>query len=70
MRATTAAVCVALHDVVQRAALVRLAEHVGLHEGAVGVQRHARVEQQVAVVDLVQAARVQEEAIPQHTCPF
>ena len=52
---------VALHDVVERAPLVLPAEHVRLPKRAVGVQRHAGVEQQAAVVHLVEAAGLQEE---------
>ena len=51
----------ALHHVVERTALVRLAVDVDFFERAVSIERHAGVEEQVAVVNLVQASRFQEE---------
>ena len=53
---------IALHHVVERAALVAAAEHVHFLQAAVGVERHAGMEHEVAVADLVQAAHFQEEA--------
>ena len=52
---------VALHHVVERAAFVRFAVDVDFLERAVGVERHTGVEEQVAVVHLVEASRFQEE---------
>ena len=53
---------VAFHHVVKRAALVTVPEHVHFLQASVGVERHAGMEHEVAVADLVQAAHFQEEA--------
>ncbi len=53
---------VAVAHVVQRAAFIGFAEDLDLFQAAVVVERHAGMQQQVAVADLVQAAGFQEEA--------
>ena len=51
----------ALHFVIKRAAFKLLAENIDFFQAAVGIQGNARMEQQVAVIDLIKTARLQEE---------
>ena len=52
---------VLVEDIEERATLVDGAEHINFLERAIGVQRHAGVEEQVAIINSVETAHVEHE---------